>query len=206
MNKYATDLPAASLNALGQAVTAGWLTVYSIEPVQREYQQASMEFLAVGVGLPALSFADKPEIPPSGFALVRNIDGTAWETKPDYRGKVAYSTTSGEAVKIDTIGDIPQDLTTAQPKTPFDEWNGKKWVTNEDAQHKNYIEQARAELAKRQLEAEAAMSPLEKAVKLEMATDKEKALLLGWETYSVLLSRVNIDAAPAISWPDPPQG
>lgn len=204
MNKYATDLPAASLNALGQAVTAGWLTVYSIEPVQREYQQASMEFLAVGVGLPALSFADKPEIPPAGFALVRSIDGAAWETKADYRGKVFYSTASGEPVTIEAIGDIPKDVTSIAPATPFDAWNGKKWVTDKAAQRQDAVQKARVELSNRQQIAAAAISPLEKAVKLDIATDEEKRALTDWETYSVLLNRVNVDVAPDIEWPDIP--
>lgn len=49
MSKYSTDLPTATLNDAGLAVTAGWLTVYSIEPVQREYQQAVLEYLPEGL-------------------------------------------------------------------------------------------------------------------------------------------------------------
>jgi hypothetical protein len=54
-------------------------------------------------------------------------------------------------------------------------------------------------------EAEAVIRVLERAVKLGMATDEEKAQLEAWERYSVLLSRINPDDAPNINWPDKPE-
>ncbi|MGQ6163716.1 tail fiber assembly protein [Serratia sp. IR-2025] len=49
-----------------------------------------------------------------------------------------------------------------------------------------------------------AIAPLERAVKLRMATEKEKAALTAWETYSVLLNRIDPAAAPDIAWPEVP--
>ncbi|MBS3894586.1 tail fiber assembly protein [Serratia marcescens] len=51
-------------------------------------------------------------------------------------------------------------------------------------------------------EAEAVIRVLERAVKLDMATDEEKAQLEAWERYSVLLSRVDVDNP---EWPDKPE-
>ncbi|MGP0904944.1 tail fiber assembly protein, partial [Serratia sp. CY76391] len=48
-------------------------------------------------------------------------------------------------------------------------------------------------------EAEDVIRPLERAVKLDMATDAEKAKLDAWERYSVELSRVDVDNPV---WPD----
>ncbi len=53
-------------------------------------------------------------------------------------------------------------------------------------------------------EAEGILAPLERAVKLGMATDEEKARLEAWERYSVMLSRVGPQDAPNIAWPDRP--
>ncbi|ULH13099.1 tail fiber assembly protein [Serratia marcescens] len=53
-------------------------------------------------------------------------------------------------------------------------------------------------------EAEAVICVLERAVRLDMATDEEKAQLETWERYSVLLSRVDT-SAPDIAWPDKPE-
>ncbi|CAI2485549.1 tail fiber assembly protein [Serratia liquefaciens] len=205
MSKYSTDLPTAILNDAGLAVTAGWLTVYSIEPVQREYQQAALEYLPEGVGLPALSFVDKPVLPSkAGLALVRSVDGTVWETLPDYRGQESYSTVTGEPQIVAVIGDLPQDVTLQVPATPFDRWNGKKWVTDTREQQQAAVNAAQQELMVRQQKAENAIAPLETAIRLNMVTEAEKASLTAWETYSVLLNRVDTTTAPDVVWPQSP--
>jgi hypothetical protein len=205
MSKYSTNLPTATLNDAGLAVTAGWLTVYSIEPVQREYQQAVLEYLPEGVGLPALSFVDKPVLPSkAGLALVRSVDGKTWETLPDYRGQTAYSTVTGEPQTMAVIGDLPQEVTLQVPSTPFDKWNGKKWVTDTNEQHQSAVDAAQQELMLRQQKAESAIAPLQTAIRLKMATEAEKAALTAWETYSVLLNRVDTTTAPDVAWPQSP--
>lgn len=54
-------------------------------------------------------------------------------------------------------------------------------------------------------EAYAAIAPLQDAVDLSMATDEEIALLLAWKEYRVLLSRIDVNQAPDIQWPQQPQ-
>jgi hypothetical protein len=48
-------------------------------------------------------------------------------------------------------------------------------------------------------------APLQDAVDLDMATEAEKASLLAWKKYRVLLNRVDISTAPDIEWPEAPQ-
>ncbi|HBO3570053.1 TPA: tail fiber assembly protein [Escherichia coli] len=64
--------------------------------------------------------------------------------------------------------------------------------------------QQQAELQKVTLlsEAELVIQPLERAIKLNMATDDERARLEAWERYSVLVSRVDTENP---EWPDKPQ-
>ncbi|MFU1842084.1 tail fiber assembly protein [Enterococcus faecium] len=50
-------------------------------------------------------------------------------------------------------------------------------------------------------EAESVILPLERAVRLNMATDEERAKLEAWERYSVLVYRVDT-AKP--EWPEEP--
>lgn len=68
------------------------------------------------------------------------------------------------------------------------------------------VEEARQGMVSRKSrllsEAEDVIRPLERAVKLDMATDAEKSTLEAWERYSVKLSRVDVDN-PA--WPDKPE-
>ncbi len=64
--------------------------------------------------------------------------------------------------------------------------------------------QQQAELQKAALlsEAESVIQPLERAVRLNMATNEERARLESWERYSVLVSRVDT-AKP--EWPQKPE-
>jgi len=204
MSKYNTELPAADLNKSGIAIAEGWLTVYSVEPEQREYHSASMEYLPVGVGLPALSYADKPELPGDGLALVRSADGTQWENLPDFRGTEVYHTATGEPQTVTTIGELPQNVTLLAPRTPYDKWDGSKWVTDASEQARVAVDAARLEMAHRQQIVQRTIEPLERAIKLGMATEEEQAALTAWETYSVLLNRVDITKAPDIEWPQQP--
>ncbi|WP_410528923.1 tail fiber assembly protein [Serratia sp. AXJ-M] len=48
------------------------------------------------------------------------------------------------------------------------------------------------------------IAPLERAVRLGLATREEQSALNEWETYSVLLSRIDTSEAPNINWPNPP--
>lgn len=54
-------------------------------------------------------------------------------------------------------------------------------------------------------DAETAIAPLSRAVKLGMATDKETSMLTEWEKYSVLLSRVDTSKPQEINWPEVPE-
>ncbi|ENT5689432.1 tail fiber assembly protein, partial [Salmonella enterica] len=60
---------------------------------------------------------------------------------------------------------------------------------------------AEAEKVRRLAEAESAIAPLARAVKLKIATDEEIKRLEAWEFYSVMVNRVDT-ASP--DWPDVP--
>ncbi|WP_404410120.1 tail fiber assembly protein (plasmid) [Escherichia marmotae] len=64
------------------------------------------------------------------------------------------------------------------------------------------IEQLERQKSRLLAEAESVIFPLERAVRLNMATDEERSRLEAWERYSVLVSRVDT-ANP--EWPDKPE-
>lgn len=203
--KYNTELSAAILGENGLAVTAGWIQVYGVEPLNREYMQTTMEYLQTGVSLPAFCYSDKPEQPADGFAIVRSADELSWEAVADYRGLTAYSTTTREAQTVSVLGELAAGITLLVPGS-YDVWDGKKWVTDEAAQHQAAIESARLELSRRQSIAVNAIATLDDAVNMEMATEEETALLAEWKKYRVLLSRIDVSTAPDITWPVAPAG
>jgi hypothetical protein len=68
----------------------------------------------------------------------------------------------------------------------------------------DHVAEAERKKATLMAEAEAAIAPLKRAVKYNMATDAEKQLLEKWEVYSVQLNRVDTSLAPDIEWPPVP--
>ena len=135
-------MPKAKLNNEFIATEAGDITVFNYDGETREYLSSSVEFLPVGVGIPANSCLDAPGTIKEGFTVCRTADGKAWEDIADHRGETVYSTTTGEKVTITLPGDYPKDTTTQTPATPYDKWNGSEWETDTKAQHAAEIAEA----------------------------------------------------------------
>ncbi|MBN3250574.1 tail fiber assembly protein [Pectobacterium brasiliense] len=200
MSRYSKQIETAVLNEKGLAIYAGWITVYHVNPITREYLNASYEYVMQGVSLPADSYADEPELPPTGHALRRSADGKSWESVVDYRGQTIYSTETRQLQVVTQFGELPSNFTLLKPATAFDVWNGKEWVLDKDAQVVAVIKAAQQELGTRKAAATTRINELTYAVNLDIATDNEKAELVEWQKYVVLLSRVDVSATD-IDWP-----
>lgn len=204
--KYSTEIQKAQLDEQGLATIAGWVEVYLCDSMTREYTRASLDNVPFGGSVVADAYTDKPEIPTkSGIAIIRSEDEKTWLHVADYRGKTAYGTETRQPIVINFIGELPTNLTLLEPKTEFDKWNGKKWVTDIEAQKAAYVTEADSEKAKRLEEAEKNISMLERKVRLGMATDDEKELLSQWEIYSINVTDINTSTAPDIDWPIKPE-
>ncbi|WP_174871636.1 tail fiber assembly protein [Pectobacterium polaris] len=203
MSNYSTQIKNAELNEHGLAINTGWITVYHVNPATREYQSASYEYVMQGVGLPADSYADEPELPPVGKALRRSSDGKAWEVVPDYRGQTVYSTETRQAQAVTQFGELPGNMTFLAPATEFDQWDGAAWVTNPEAQQLAATKNLQQELAARRSTANTQIAELSYAVDLAIATDEERERLTQWKIYLVTLNRINLTAASVV-WPEAP--
>ncbi|AOR61821.1 tail fiber assembly protein [Pectobacterium wasabiae] len=203
MSTYSTQIKNAELNERGLAINEGWITVYHVNPATREYQTASYEYVMQGVGLPADSYTDEPQLPPVGQALRRSADGTLWESVPDYRGQTVYNTETRQAQTVTQLGELSDDFTLLQPETEFDKWNGKQWGLDQAAQAAAAIKNAQQELATRKVAATSRINELTYAVNLNIATDAEKDALAEWQKYAVLLSRVAVNT-DEFDWPNSP--
>ncbi|HGU1901568.1 TPA: tail fiber assembly protein, partial [Escherichia coli] len=135
----------AELNSELIATKAGDITVYNYDSETREYISASTEYLAVGVGIPAYSCLDAPGAYKAGYAICRSADFNSWEYVPDHRGEIVFSTETGESKEITAPGDYPDNTTTIAPLTPYDKWDGEKWVTDTEAQHSAAVDAAEAQ-------------------------------------------------------------
>ncbi|MEX9876082.1 tail fiber assembly protein [Providencia rettgeri] len=203
--KYNTELPIVSFNENGFADKDGWVIVYKIDLRTREYLNVDIERTMEGFSLSESSFIDMPELPTkSNIAIIRSVDGKSWLHVTDHRGEAAYSTETRQPLEVDFIGDLPDTLTLLEPKTEFDKWNGKKWVTDTEAQKAALVEQAEQEKLQRLEEANNTITYLQDAIEVGLNDDDYQAKLTAWKTYRVLLNRVDTSLAPDIDWPQKP--
>ena len=195
----------AKLNSNFIAIVAGDITVFNYDGETREYLSSSVEYLAVGVGIPANSCTDAPGESKEDFTICRSADFTAWEYVADHRGETVYSTETGEAVIISAPGDYPNDTTTLAPPTPYDTWNGSEWVTDTKAQHAADVEAAEQQKAALLAEAQTTISLWQTELQLGIISDEDKASLIAWMKYIKAVQVVDTTKAPDITWPDKPE-
>lgn len=195
----------AKLNSERIATVAGDITVFNYDGETREYLSTSVEYLAVGVGLPANSCTDEPGESKEDFAICRTADFTAWEYVADHRGETVYSTDTGESVIISAPGDYPEGTTTLAPATPYDTWNGSEWVTDNEAQHKADVEAAEQQKAALLAEAQTTISLWQTELQLGIISDEDKASLIAWMNYIKAVQAVDTSKASKITWPVKPE-
>ena len=196
----------AKLNSEFIATVAGDITVYNYDNTTREYISSSTEYLAVGVGIPACSCLDAPVTHKAGYAICRSADFNSWEYVPDHRGEIIYSTETGESKEITALGDYPENTTTIAPLTPFDKWDGEKWVTDTEAQHSAAVDAAEAQ---RQSLIDAAMASISLIqLKLQAGrklTQAETTRLNVVLDYIDAVTATDTSTAPDVIWPELPE-
>jgi len=142
-----------------------------------------------------------PDATPGNVLLFSN---GAWQQIEDRTGQTYY-TADGHAQTVpDAYFVLPEGCTVTPPNTAFDHWDGKQWVTDEDQLHTAQVATAKDELAQRMSDATAAIAPLQDADELQSASEAEAAALIAWKKYRLELSRVDINTAPNVVWPERP--
>lgn len=195
----------AKLNSVLIAIVAGDITVFNYDGETREYLSSSVEYLAVGVGIPANSCVDAPSGAKEGFAVCRTTDGKAWKYIVDHRGETVYSTKTGEKIAITVLGDYPEDTTTLAPATSYDKWNGSQWVTDSKAQHAADVAEAEQKKSALLAEATAVIAPLADAQAGGYIDDADVPRLAEWQRYRYKLTKVDTSTAPDITLPSKPE-
>lgn len=187
------------------AIVAGDITVFNYDGETREYLSSSVEFLPVGVGIPANSCVDAPDTLKEGFTICRTEDGKAWTVIVDHRGETVYSTATGEKVVITVPGDYPEDTTTQTPATPYDKWNGSLWVTDLKALHAADVMAAEQTKTALLSEATAIIAPLADAQAGGYIEDADVPRLTEWQRYRYKLTKVDTSIAPDVTFPPKPE-
>lgn len=195
----------ATLNKNGIATKAGDMTVYNFDGETFEFLSASVEFLAVGIGIPANSCTEAPLDAKDGFAVCRKAGLDGWRYVTDHRGETVYDTKTGQPVEITSLGDYPDNVTTIEPLTPYDRWNGSGWDTDTNAQKSGQVAAAEQKKAALLTEAKGTISLWQTELQLGIISDDDKASLIAWMKYIQALNAVDTSTAPDIEWPVKPE-
>ncbi|ELN4640271.1 tail fiber assembly protein [Escherichia coli] len=195
----------AELNQDMIATVAGEITVYNYDGETREYLSSTVEYLAVGVGIPANSCIDEPGKNNEGFAICRTADLSSWEYITDHRGQTVYSTETMQQLEVMALGDYPESTTPDAPASPYDKWDGEKWVTDSDAKHQGDI--ADAEQHRQMLLAQVDELSSDWRVELMLGdiSEENKKKLSSWMAYKTAVKAVDVSTAPDVSWPVQPE-
>ncbi|HIC9033650.1 tail fiber assembly protein [Escherichia coli] len=195
----------AELNQNMIATVAGEITVYNYDGETREYLSSTVEYLAVGVGIPANSCIDAPGDSKEGFAICRTADLSSWEDITDHRGQTVYSTETRLQVEVTTLGSYPEGTTPNPPASPYDKWDGEKWVTDSAAKHEGDI--ADAEQHRQMLFAHVDELTSDWRVELMLGdiSEENKKKLSSWMAYKTAVKAVDVSTAPDVSWPAQPE-
>ncbi|HGV3796237.1 TPA: tail fiber assembly protein [Escherichia coli] len=196
----------AILGKDGYALNDGEIIVHNYDGETREYISTSTEYLAVGVGIPACSCLDAPGTHKAGYAICRSVDLNSWEYVPDHRGEVVYSTETGDTKEITVPGDYPENTTTIAPLTPYDKWDGEKWVTDTEAQHSAAVGAAEVQ---RQSLVDAAMASIS-LIQLKLQAGRklmqtENTRLNAVLNYIDAVTATDTSTAPDVIWPELPE-
>ncbi|ATB82739.1 tail fiber assembly protein [Escherichia coli O21:H28] len=184
----------------GLATISGNTRVFYYDPITREYAGWSDEYIHVGVSMPGNSTDIDPGEDIAGKVAVFT-DGV-WKLEEDHRGQTVWSTADGSTAAVDYIGVIRDGFTEIEPTTPYDKWDGEKWVTDIDSLHA--ADTASNEAKKTALinEATQFIAPLADAKEGGYIDDADIPVLTAWQKYRYALTKV--DPSKPV-WPDKPE-
>ncbi|MCL8361654.1 tail fiber assembly protein [Escherichia coli] len=188
----------------GLATVPGDMRCFYYNAVTYEYTGWSDEYINTGVSIHACSTA---------IDCGENISGTVDDFtsnrcshEQDHRNETVYSTENGAAVTVDYIGAIKDGYVTLSPLTPYDKWDGEKWVTDTEAQHSAAVEAAEAQ---RQSLIDAAMASISLIqLKLQAGrklTQPENTRLNAVLDYIDAVTATDTSTAPDVIWPELPE-
>ena len=186
----------------GLAKEAGEIRCYYYDAVTFEYMGWSDEYINIGVSMPGDSTDIDPGDEVAGkVAVFQNV---GWVLNEDHRGETVYSTADASSSTVDYIGPVKDGYTSAAPSGPYQKWDGKKWVTDTDAQHAADVKAADKQKIALLVEAQETISFWQTELQLGIISDEDKASLIVWMQYIKTVQAVDTSKAPDITWPEKP--
>ncbi|WP_234096213.1 tail fiber assembly protein [Citrobacter portucalensis] len=187
----------------GLAVEAGDIRCFYYDAVTMEYAGWSDEYIHEGVSMPGNSTDIDPGEMVAGKVFL--FTGSGWKQDEDHRGETVYSTADTSSSTVNYIGPVRKGYTTVAPSGPYQKWDGKKWVTDTDAQNAADVEAANQNMAALLAEAQGKISFWQTELQLGIISDEDKESLIAWVQYIKAVQVIDTSPAPNINWPVKPE-
>ena len=187
----------------GLATEQGEIRCYYYDAETFEYMGWSDEYINIGVSMPGDSTDINPGDEVAGKVAVFQNGG--WAINEDHRGEKVYSTADASASTVDYIGPVKDGYTSVAPSGPYQKWDGKKWITDTDAQHAADVKAADKQKTALLVEAQETISFWQTELQLGIISDEDKASLIAWMQYIKTVQAVDTSNAPDITWPTQPE-
>lgn len=187
----------------GLATTPGLVRVFYFHSESKEFCGWSDEYIHEGVSIPGNSTLIDPgeEV----FGKVALFEKDSWVNYDDHRGDIVYSTVDGTQMVVDYVGEIRKEHTLVSPSTPYDKWNGSKWVTDVNAKRDAEVIHATNHQKFLLDEANTKTSDWKIELTLGIISDDDKTKLIEWMKYIKTVKNIDVSSAPDIDWPQPPK-
>ncbi|HFH0028670.1 TPA: tail fiber assembly protein, partial [Salmonella enterica subsp. salamae serovar 42:g,t:-] len=156
------------------------IKIFNLRSDTNEFIGAGDAYIPPHTGLPAnCTDIAPPDIPASHIAVF-DPETQTWSLKEDHRGETVYDKTTGNQMYISEPGPLPENVTSVSPGGGYKKWDSKAqvWVNDEAAEAAARLREAEGTKNRLLQIASEKIAPLQDAVDLNEATDKEKASLL----------------------------
>lgn len=177
------------------------IKIYNLRADTSEFIGGGDAYIPAHTGLPAYCTDIEPPEVLAGHVAVFDDNEQKWDVVEDHRGKTVYDIQTGQAISIESLGSLPDNVVSVAPDGSYEKWDGKKWVKDEEAEKAAKIREAEATKNSLMQAANERILPLQDATDLDIATDEEKEQLIEWKKYRILLMRVNTSSP---EWPQQP--
>ncbi|AZT32857.1 tail fiber assembly protein [Salmonella enterica subsp. enterica serovar Stanleyville] len=177
------------------------IKIFNLRSDTNEFIGAGDAYIPPHTGLPANCTDIAPPDIPSSHIAVFDAETQTWSLQEDHRSETVYDTTTGNQIYISAPGPLPENVTSVSPDGEYQKWDGKAWVTDEEAEKAAQLRQAEETKNNLLQMATEKIAPLQDAVDLGEATDDEKTRLMAWKKYRVQVNRVDTTNP---DWPDKP--
>lgn len=178
------------------------------------YRGKAEETFSAGTCPPTLPVIELPpeDMKPEKNQVIR-WDGKQYYLDYNFKGQTVYKKTTGEAVKIETIGALPDDLTEKERPDFYHTWSDNLknwWISPENAIRKNQdeteTEKSRLITLSEQRVNDLTEATDESIFESDEIDPADLELLKQWKRYRVFIKRVDTTNPVWPELPEPEKG